>query len=231
MIISVHQPNYMPWLGYFHKIAIADVFVFLDNVQYSKNSYINRVKVFGPSGPKWLTVPVTYDYGNLISQVQPAFPDWRSSHLDTLFNTYRSAPSFNAVWPQLTDLYQKEPQADLASINRVLVEGIANALGLRCRFMVSSSIPTRELTSDDRIVALVASIDSNGTYLSGIGGAGYQDHAKFTNAGLQLQYTEFEHPQYDQGRVQFTESLSILDALFNLGWSGTADLFCEDRLP
>ena len=228
MIIAIHQPNYMPWLGYFHKIAIADAFVFLDNVQYSKNGYINRAKVFGPGGPKWLTVPVTYDYGNLISEVQPASPDWQSSHLDILSNYYRSAPCFSTVWPQLTDLYHKVPYTDLASINRALIEGFANALGLCCRFMLSSSIPTRELTSDDRIVSLVASIDSEGTYLSGSGGAVYQDHSKFSDAGLQLQYTEFEHPRYDQGRSQFTEGLSILDALFYLGWSGTAALFCED---
>ena len=102
MIVAIHQPNYLPWLGYFYKIARADVFVFLDDAQYSKNSYTNRVQVSEPGGAKWLTVPVSYNFGDLISDVRPAVPDWPSRHMDTIRNYYRSAPCYRAVWPRIS---------------------------------------------------------------------------------------------------------------------------------
>ena len=231
MIVAIHQPNFLPWLGYFGKIAQSDVFVFLDDAQYSKNSYINRVKVMGPSGAKWLTVPVSYGFGDPICQVRPARLDWTSQHLDTLLNYYRSASCFKAVWPELTDLYEGVAEMDLASTNRGLIEAVVARLDLACRFTASSAIPTDGLASDDRLVELVVSIDPHGTYLSGGGGAGYQDPGKFADAGVALEYTEFRHPRYDQGATDFTEGLSVLDAVFHLGWTGAADLILETIRP
>ncbi len=227
MIVAIHQPNYLPWLGYFYKIARADVFVFLDDAQYSKNSYTNRVQVSEPGGAKWLTVPVSYNFGDLISDVRPAVPDWPSRHMDTLRNYYRSAPCFRAAWPRLKRLYEGVPDSDLASINRFLVEGIASELGLHCIYRASSGIPTGEATSDDRLAALVASIDADGTYLSGKGAAGYQDPDKFTAAGVDFRYADFRHPRYPQLSEDFVEGLSVLDTVFHLGWRGAADLLMQ----
>jgi hypothetical protein len=224
VIVAIHQPNYLPWLGYFYKIARADVFVFLDDAQYSKNSYTNRVQVSEPGGAKWLTVPVSYNFGDLISDVRPAVPDWPSRHMDTIRNYYRSAPCYRAVWPRIIEFYDGVRDADLASINRFLIERISSELGLDCRFTASSEMPTGELTSDNRLVALVASVDPAGTYLSGKGGVSYQDPDKFEAAGLGFRYTEFQHPRYFQGDETFIEGLSILDAVFHLGWKGAADL-------
>ena len=100
-------------------------------------------------------------------------------------------------------------------------------LGISCRFEASSQFATDGLSSDDRLAALVAAIDPEGTYLSGRGGAGYQDPAKFAAAGLELRYTDFEHPSYDQGRPDFVEGLSIVDAVFHLGWKGASDLILQ----
>jgi len=84
-IVSIHQPNYFPWLGYFYKIVNSDVFVFLDNVQFSKNSYINRVQIYGKDEKvRWLTVPVSVHLGQLIEEVHPSSIDWRSKHLDII---------------------------------------------------------------------------------------------------------------------------------------------------
>ena len=229
MIVAVHQPNYLPWLGYFFKIAKADAFIFLDDAQFSKNSYINRVQVLVGNTGKWLTVPVSYSFGDPICDVRTANSDWPSRHMDTLRNYYASAPCFRSVWPRIKELYESVPDATLSSTNRYLVESLASELGLICRFAASSEVPTGEATSDDRLVALVASIDPKGSYLSGKGGAGYQEPDKFTAAGLGFQYTDFRHPRYDQMSGGFVEGLSIIDAVFHLGWAGTADLLQEPQ--
>lgn len=227
MIVAIHQPNYLPWLGYFSKIVKSDVFIFLDDVQYSKNSYINRVRVMGPGGAKWLTVPVSYNFGDTIDMVRPARSDWSSSHLGSLHNYYRSSQCFDSVWPRIKDLYKTLPDTNLASINRQIIQEISAQLGLSCHFETSSKFSIEGQTSDDRLVALVTAVDPEGTYLSGRGGAKYQNDDKFRAAGLEIQYADYQHPQYDQGVSTFTEGLSILDPVFHLGWSGTADLILE----
>src|ERR1043165_5716491 len=91
-IVAIHQPNYFPWLGYFAKMARSDAFVFLDDVQYSKNSYINRVQI---KGKEWLTVPVSHHLGDPINRVQCADPRWRAKHLDKLRATYAKTAHFD----------------------------------------------------------------------------------------------------------------------------------------
>jgi hypothetical protein len=224
VIIAIHQPNYLPWLGYFRKIAEADAFVFLNDVQYSKNSYTNRVRIQDERGARWLTVPVSAHLGMCIDEVRPARSDWRAAHLSTLHNAYRVAASFRDVWPDVELLYERADGADLATINRSLIEGVSGLMGLKCRFLVSSAFDLGEMTADDRLIRLVETVDPGGTYLSGQGGAKYQDPAKFAAAGLGFRYLAFDHPEYGQGRAAFEPGLSALDAAFHLGWNGAAAL-------
>lgn len=224
MITAVHQPNYFPWLGYFRKIAAADAFVFLDDVQFSKNSYINRVQIAGPAVPRWLTIPVSVHLGMRIDQVKPARADWRAAHLSSLHNTYRGATRFRAVWKDVETIYAKADGENLAAINQTLVQAVARHMGFACQFYVSSSFGLGEVAGDARLAALVAAINPNGTYLSGKGGAKYQDPSTFKKAGLSFRYSDFNHPVYGQGREPFQPGLSILDAAFHLGWPATASL-------
>ena len=203
-------------------MAQSDVFVFLDDAQFSKNSYINRTRILGPSGARWLTVPVSYRFGDSISSVQTAVADWRSRHLDTLLTCYRSARCFRDVWPDLQGLYDCIPGGNLGSVNLRLVKGIAARLGMPCRFAILSQIAIDGLSSDDRVVALAVGFDLEGTYVSGREGAEHQ--AKFMAAGIVLRYTDFEHPGYDQGGAGVVEGLSIVDAVFRPVWKGASDL-------
>lgn len=223
-VVAIHQPNYLPWLGYFGKIAEADVLVFLDDVQFSKNSYINRTRVLGAGKARWLTVPVSVHLGDPINRVRPARPDWPARHLDTLFNFYRGAPAFRAVWPRVEELYGALPRADIAASNRFLIENIARELGLACRFRESSEVEVGGALGDDRLVALTATVAPGGCYLSGRGGADYQSPDKFAAAGLKFRYVDFTHPVYDQGGQEFTPGLSVMDAVFRLGWAAAAEL-------
>ena len=226
MIVAIHQPNYLPWLGYFRKIAIADIFVFLDDAQYTKNSYINRVQIAGPGGARWLTVPVSYAFGDPINRVRFARADWRRAHLDTLRGAYARAAAFREVWPVVAELYAALPESDLARANAAAIVGIAGALGLRCDFRFASALGV-EGRADERLAALVRAVVPDGTYLSGSGGAKYQAAETFAAAGVSLRYAEFQHPRYDQGGGPFVAGLSVLDAAFRLGWSGAAALIAD----
>jgi hypothetical protein len=223
MIVAIHQPNYAPWLGYFHKIARADVLVFLDDAQFSKNGYINRVQILAAGKPRWLSVPVSFKLGEPINQTRPARTDWPAAHLDTLRTFYRSAACFKSVWDQICEIYREIPSGFLDAANRWLIERFSAEIGLACRFQAASDLPLGPAKGDDRLIAIVQQIDENAIYLSGKGGAKYQDPAKFKAAGIELRYTDFVHPVYDQGG-QFVPGLSILDAVFHLGWDRTRAL-------
>jgi len=227
--IAIHQPNYIPWLGYFHKIFRADIFVFLDNVQFTKGGFTNRVKVLTPDGGKWLSVPVKVSLGDPIDAVQPTTPDWASRHVDALCNYYKGAACFKAVWPEVRELVLSVPQADLAAVNMHLVQAMTVRLGFSCSFKKSSDL-ILGAASDDRLVEIVSLLAPGGTYLSGKGGAKYQDPAKFEAAGLGFAYLNYAPAQYPQGREDFVAGLSILDAVFHLGFEGAAAIAAGSAL-
>lgn len=224
MKVAIHQPNYAPWLGYFAKIAAADVFIFLDDVQFSKNSYINRVQIDAGGKPRWLTVPVSYSFGDPINRVVAGDADWRKAHLDALKTYYRNASDFPRVWSWLCATFANLPRNNIAETNAALIERIAAALGLRCRFYRSSEFQIEGAKGDDRLIALATRFGPGATYISGKGGANYQSPEKFAAAGIVLEYNSFSPSPYDQGHPEFLPGLSVLDALFRLGSERTAGL-------
>lgn len=227
-VVAIHQPNYAPWLGYFVKIARADVFFFLDDVQYSKNSYINRVQVDAGGKARWLTLPVSYSFGDPINRVRLASEDWRKSHLDILGSLYRGAAAWRDVWPWLASVYEAHSDNDLAATNEALVTAIAEKLKLKCQFRRSSSVETGDMHGEDRLIALLRSCGRGVSYLSGKGGANYQSEAKFQEAGISLVYSDFAPAPYPQGHPEFLPGLSIYDALFRLGFEKTAALVAPE---
>ena len=224
-VAAIHQPNYLPWLGYFHKIAQADVFVFLETVQFSKGSYTNRVQILRDGKPAWLTQPIKQALGQSIETVGFAEPDWPRRHLDTLHGAYRGAAFFREIFPNLEALLIDAPQDSLAAANRHVIEGLAARLGLTPRFVRDGRLGVGRTDGGDRLVALVDAVAPGAVYLSGKGGASYQDETKFAKAGLTLHYSAFAPRPYPQmGGGAFVPGLSIVDALFSLGIEGTRAL-------
>jgi len=222
-VVAIHQPNYLPWLGYFAKIARADVLVFLDDVQYSKNSYINRVQIDSRGQPRWLTLPVSFRFGDRINQVRIVDADWRRSHIDSLKTHYAGAVAFRPTLELVEDFFARAPEGDLAKVNQFLIAELAKALALRCEFRRSSEL---EITSEGarRLVDIVHKIAPGGTYLSGKGGANYQEPQEFSAQGVTLAYLDFVPPAYNQGHDGFLPGLSVVDAVFRLGVKQTSAL-------
>jgi hypothetical protein len=225
MIVAIHQPNYAPWLGYFHKIAQSDVFVFLDDAQYSRGSYTNRVRIGRAGNAVWLTQPVKREFGDAISDTRFSDDDWPTKHLDTLKGAYRSAPAFNEVWPVVQAIWQQVPRESLAVANRYIVEALVASIDLRPKFFNASTLLTDGATGDERLARIMRAVaPEGGVYLSGKGGSDYQSPETFSNAGYKLRYAEFQHPEYARGDEPFLAGLSVLDALFNVGVDATRRL-------
>ncbi len=225
MIIGIHQPNYAPWLGYFHKIAKSDVFIFLDDVAFSKGSVINRVKVLDNGQPSWLTVPAKPKLGTPINQVAPGQADWPARHLSKLRNAYRQADFFSTCWPEIEMLYASLDGLSLCEANETIIRRLCTILELNAGFLRSSEIPKPDdLNSDDLLIELVKHAAPTPTYLSGSGGRKYQDEDKFRAAGVTLEYTGFSPAAYPQTAEPFAAGLSVLDAALNVGWDGVRTL-------
>ncbi|GGE35065.1 hypothetical protein GCM10007276_10700 [Agaricicola taiwanensis] len=228
-IVGIHQPNHLPWLGYFAKIARSDIFVFLDDAQYPKGSYVNRVKIAESDTPAWLTVPVRVSLGDNISSVVPSRANWHTAHRDRLLQCYRKATFFRETWPEVETWLAETPSSTLAQANVFLIERIAFRLGLTRQFRFSSELALPPAASDERLAEIVHSLAPGGVYLSGSGGANYQSAETFQRYGLTLQYSSFQPQSYDRSGNPFLAGLSVLDAIFHCGWDATARLVTASR--
>ncbi|MBE3133929.1 MAG: WbqC family protein [Acidobacteria bacterium] len=224
-LVGIHQPNYLPWCGYFAKSRAVDVFVFLDDAQMpGGQSYVSRTRIAGAGGPEWLTVPVERHLDEPIQAVRFAQGPWTRKHLGTLRARYGRRPHFKAVFERFEPLYAC-PGEHLAQFNMTLIASIWQYLGLHPVFQMSSQWGV-EGASDDRLINLVRALGGT-VYVSGKGGANYQDPRKFEAAGIRLEVQEYRPVPYDQGREPFEPGLSIVDLLFNVGLDGRRVLLGE----
>lgn len=226
-LVAIHQPNFFPWLGYFDKIARADVFVVLDHVQFPKTrdgNWTNRVKMDVYGTAAWVTVPLVRGYQGFrrIDEMQiDNRPPWRRKLLRSLQDTYGRAARFRDVFPAVSDLVNH--QADLvADYNMNAVTAICAGLGLPATHLVRSSTLGVEGGKTDLLVNVVHRVGGS-AYLAGGGASGYQDDAQLAAAGIEVEYQRFVHPVYPQrADAPFVPGLSILDALFHTGFDGAA---------
>jgi hypothetical protein len=213
-VLAAHQPQYLPWLGFFDKIAQADVFVLLDNVQFKKNEWQNRNRIKGPSGPQWITVPVRHRFPQTIAEVEVLESQpWRRKHLRALESNYGKAACFDETMPLLYAALER-PWERLADLNIELVRRLADRLGIDTTLRLGSEVAARE-DPTLRLVDLCLELGAD-TYLSGAGGD-YLDSSAFADAGLSLRFQRFEHPFYAQLHGEFESHLSVVDLLMNRG--------------
>lgn len=227
MIVAIHQPNFIPWLGYFYKIARADVFVMLDDVQYTKNSFINRNRIKTPQGELWLTLPVIHSgrFGQLINSVKIQNPDNIFKKIKkTITANYGKAPFFNEVFRIIeTGFY---PTDSLAEINEAMIKQILNYLGIEKKLVRSSELDIKGAKSSKRLVEICKSLNAD-TYLAGFGSSNYQKDSLFLEKGIQPVVYDFKHPEYNQLWGEFVYNLSILDILFNMSVPDINKSLCE----
>jgi len=216
MIVAIHQPNFLPWIGYFYKMYKSDIFVFLDNVQFSKNSYQNRVKIKTSQGAQWLTLPVFHKFGQLTKDVRINNNEkWKEKHLKTIELNYKKAPYFNQIYNLLVKVYTNNKWELMTDFNIELITAICNFLDIKTKTVRASSLKTSG-SATELLIDIVKKVGGD-IYLSGKGGMKYQDENRFKEENITLIYTNFKHPVYPQLWGEFIEGLSIIDLLFNCG--------------
>jgi len=217
-VAAIHQPNYLPWLGYFYKVINCDVFVFLDSVQYTKNSFINRNKIKTPQGAIWLTVGVLSKgkYGQLISETKINNDiSWSKNHWKSVSQAYSRAPYFDNYEKYLAGIYQKHWEY-LADLNETLIKANCDMLAITNVQFIKASDLNVSGTGTELLINICKEVEAD-TYLSGFGGVKYMEEDKFRESGIELKYYSFEHPVYHQLWGDFIPNLAIIDLLFNEG--------------
>jgi len=214
------QPSYIPWRGYFHQIQKADCFVFYDDVQYDKHGWRNRNRIKTPRGPQWLTIPVqargNVERRRTIQEIEIDWQrPWNRSHLDSMRQAYHGAP-FYAEWePFLADVYARTPSHLAPFAIEVTIE-LARRLGIaHTRFFRSSElgIPGRRT---ERLIAIAQYLGCD-RYVSGPSAGDYLEEHRFAEAGITLEYMQYDYPEYFQLYPPFEANVTVLDLLFMTG--------------
>ncbi|MDX6593906.1 MAG: hypothetical protein QOJ13_3102 [Gaiellales bacterium] len=215
----MHQPNYLPWLGYFDKMRSADVFVLLDTVQYPRGrSVANRNTIRTGDDTALLTVPVSVPKGRdgKVGYDEITFADdrWREKHIRTVAQAYAKAPHH----AELAEQFERQltEATDLLDLNLRLIAWHRERFGIETRTPRLSELGDDLGHKTDMIVELCRRFDCD-VYLSGTGASAYNDEAQLRAAGIQLRYQRFEHPEYSQTGPGFIPNLAALDALLNCG--------------
>ena len=220
MLATVHQPTFLPYLGFFRKAAQADIFVVYDTAQYSRGDWHNRNRILGQGGPEWLTVPVTARHEADFLNAKLSDSKFVSKHLSAIRQSYAKAPFYDRYYPEIERLYRL-PATSLAEFNWRFIEWIFSLIGIAPKIIHTSEIPgIQNLKSTEALVAIVQAVGAD-AYLSGPDGRNYLDASKFSEAGIALLFNEFNAQEYRQLRTgTFVPNLSIIDALMYIGAEG-----------
>lgn len=216
MIVSIHQPAYLPWLGYFDKIARADLFIWLDNVQFQKNSFQNRNKILTKDGPSWLTIPMRTSgvlYETPLKHVEiDNSKNWRAKHVSSIRMNYIKAPFFTERFPLLSRFYEQDWQT-LDRLCWEMLEYFNALLGVTTPVRRASDMAADGAKSD--LVLDLCKKAGATTYLSGALGRDYLDIQSFAAAGIAVEFQDYKHPTYRQTYPGFVPHLAVIDLIMN----------------
>lgn len=233
----VMQPTYLPWIGYFDLIDQADVFVFLDDVQLSKQSWQVRNRIKTAQGIYILTAQYSKNasFKNQIikdTELQNC-NEWQQKHLQTIYHSYRKTKFFNEMYP-LIELLLCSPIINIAEYNINFIRQIADKIGIesRCKFLRSSALTGIIGNRDEYLVNLCKMLDCS-EYLSPSGSSCYIESetigGAFSTSDVKLLYQHYEHPIYAQLHGNFVSHLSIVDLLFNVGLDSALEIIRSGR--
>ena len=214
-VISIHQPGYIPWLGFFKKIQSSDIFVFLDDVQFEKNGWQNRNKIKTSENWMWLTVPVNAKLGMKLNEIQIDYSsNWINKHKKSIELNYAKSKFFEKYWPDFKKIYEKEYEL-LIDLNMEFIKKFMEMLNIRTKTILSSSLEITQKKSA-RILQICQSLNTS-KYISGIMGKDYLDLNDFENNKIDVILQNYQHPTYLQKYEPFLPNMSIMDLLLNEG--------------
>jgi hypothetical protein len=214
MRLSIMQPYLFPYIGYFHLVDASDVFVFYDDAQYRKNSWVNRNRILVNGAAGWLTLPVRKAHHTLPISARDYHIDQKTiaSLLGKIAGAYRKAPHFSEVFPLISELLSFE-DANVARFNENCVRGLSSFVGLKTKMLRSGDLPIeRELKGEERILAICKHMGAT-HYLNASGGTSLYRPGRFADCGVQLQFLPPTHLSFPQFGAPPIENLSIIDVM------------------
>ncbi|HYG56425.1 MAG TPA: WbqC family protein [Burkholderiales bacterium] len=228
MKVAIHQPHFLPWLGYLHRMASVDTFVILDHVQFERRNYQNRASVRMDDESRWLTVPVVQrsQKERIVEKEIDNTVPWGAKHFATLRHAYRDAGFFSTYAPSLKSIFERQ-WGRLSELTAVTMEFARDAFGIRTPIVRTSELGVDGAKSD-LILNVCKAVGATGL-VAGFGGSrGYLDVEKFAAEGVRVEWHQFTHPQYRQcGTAPFMPGLASVDLLFNCGPESRAILLGE----
>ena len=224
MIAAIHQPNFLPYLGFFYKMLKADVFVMFTQAKFTKGGFINRNKIKTHIGSKWITVPILKTLDRVIEYTEiDKKTVWKRKHLKTFELNYSKAPFYNEVKERILDecySYVDGYRINyISSFSWMLINHILAYCGIKKLIIGDYHIEdseTQTKSGSERLINLVSNCGAD-TYLSGPSGRSYLDESLFEKNGIKIIYSDFKHPVYPQLWGDFVPNLSVIDALFMKG--------------
>lgn len=228
MRVGIIQSNYIPWRGYFDFIASVDLFIFHDDIQYTKGDWRNRNRIKTPRGLQWLSVPVHYERtAQLIEETRlDEGSGWRKDHVNRFDANYRGA----AYWRDASSLLRvvlEDSDQTISDLNVRLIKTICAYLGLRTELRMSSEIGAVGVKTQ-RLIDMLTRVGAN-AYLSGPAARAYIDEDQFRAAGIRLEYKSYVYEEYPQLWGPFEGAVTVLDLIANCGRHATR--YLRSRTP
>ena len=215
MILTAHQPTYLPWLGLFHKIALSDKFIYLDNIQYEKNSWQNRNKIKTSDGTLWLTIPVHAHINLNCNEIKiDNTHNWNQKHSKTIEINYTKAPYYESYKHFFKKIFSKKWEY-LSELNEYILKWFLDEFKINTEFLKTSDFEL-EGKKSDLILEICEKFNAK-KYVSGILGKNYIDPEIFRRKDITLIFQDYIHPNYKQLYGNFISNMSIIDLLFNCG--------------
>ena len=220
--VVIHQPDFAPYIGFFQRLVNADLFIILDNVQFSNDGWTHRDKIRTREGSKWITNSVKKtSLNSLINEISYFESDWRIKNLNLIKENYRKAKFFKFFFPFLEDLYYLESQS-LLEFNMFWINSFCDLLDLKIDIVYASQLNVSG-AKNELLINLLRSVNAS-SYLSGDGAKAYLDEGIFTANNINLIWQNYNHPIYEQQFDKFIPYLSIIDCLLNCGINETKNL-------
>jgi len=216
--VAALQSNYIPWKGNFDLINAVDKFIFYDEVQYTKNDWRNRNRIYSKNGLQWLTIPIYKDaVKQKVSEVMLNDQSWQEKHFKTLNLTYKSAPFFHQLESLLINIYRENQWQRLIDLNRYILKKLSGIIGIQTTFLDSNDY---ELKGDkvDKLLGLLMQVGAT-EYISGPSGKDYLNSSKplFEAQNIKLTYMDYSnYPTYEQLQQEFVHEVSLLDTIANV---------------
>ena len=215
----IHQPDFLPHLGFFDRLLHADVFVLLDSAQYvdsTSRSWTHRDKIKTPKGARWISLSVkSAPRDTPIREIELSEKvDWRKDHINLLRENYRKSLYFAEIFPEIEQLYAY-PYTKLSDFNRASIELLMRLFDIRIETVAATSLSPQG-KSNELLVDILKKIGAD-RYLSGPGARAYFRPEPFAAAGVEVLWQDFRHPVYTQLHGDFVPYLSSIDLLLNCG--------------